>query len=490
MSSLRLRYGYLAAFGSRSRLHRKGNLAVRFFIILAVVASALAAGAACAQESPLSTLSLRDAVSTALGDNPSLRQAQEGYLSAESRLRVAGLETTYGLGGRTRFEDSPTDSGVSGSIFGSLEYENLLGTSASVEFSPLGIGGDRGSIGLSIRHPLLSGSGRLSSKSDLLLGARSSVAIQSKELYRSRQATVVAVVEAYYQAVLAQERIKVQEAAVKIAEEALYGARRREEARLVTGIEVSRAETNLAQTRDTLNLQHQSAKGALDRLMLAIGVGIGWTPELTDRLPEAMSDLPDLNTAIKAALGNRAELTVYDQRLVDQERRLAIASDELRSRLDAVMGYQSRTAASGLASPSMFDSGSLIAGVEFTFPLDKRIGLESRDTASRELDLLKELRDYRADQVVEEVRRAYRSLQSAEASLNIYSQNLEAAQTQLHLAQRMVEEGEGSNREVLDAQNALTRVESGVLSARADLYLAGLDLLYAMGEDLTTVVMK
>ena len=128
--------------------------------------------------------------------------------------------------------------------------------------------------------------------------------------------------------------------------------------------------------------------------------------------------------------------------------------------------------------------------MEFTFPLDKRIGLESRDTASRELDLLKELRDYRADQVVEEVRRAYRSLQSAEASLNIYSQNLEAAQTQLHLAQRMVEEGEGSNREVLDAQNALTRVESGVLSARADLYLAGLDLLYAMGEDLTTVVMK
>jgi outer membrane protein TolC len=224
--------------------------------------------------------------------------------------------------------------------------------------------------------------------------------------------------------------------------------------------------------------------------MIAIGVGIGQTPELVDGIPEAGPEVQELSTAIKTALSNRAELFVYDERMSSQERALAMAQDQLRTKLDAVIGYRSENEDEGAISGSLLDAGSLTAGFEVSIPLDKTIIKEDRDTTARNLEVLKEMRAYRADQVVEEVRRAYRNRQAAEASLSIYSQNLQAAQNQLYLAQRMVEEGEGSNREVLDAQNALTRVESGVLSAKTDLYLAGIDLLYAMGEDLSTVVLK
>ncbi len=450
----------------------------------------LASGVLHAADAPPEKLSLTDAVSMALGENPNLKQSEESYLSARSELRIANVEATYGVGSETQMEESPNTSGLSGRVFGSLNYFNRLGTEASLDVSPFGMGSQRGSIGLSIRHPLAGGRGRLSDKANLVLGAQSASAVQSRQFYQSRQATVSAVIDAYYQAVLATERIKVQEKAVKIAEEALDGAKKRLDARLVTGLEVSRAETNLAQTKDALNLQHQTARGAVDRLMIAVGVGVGRTLELTDGIPESGLNVVDLGTAIDTALQNRSELAVYDWRLSDQERRLAVAEDQMRPRVDAVIGYRSQNESTGAISTSLFNSGSLTAGFEVNLPLDRVTRVEERDTTARGIEVLKELRAYRADQIIEEVRRAYRSLDATQTSLSIYSQNLQAANEQLYLAQRMVLEGLGSNREVQDAQNSLTRVESGLLAAKTDLYLAGVELMYAMGEDLSTVVLK
>ena len=435
-------------------------------------------------------LSLTDAVSMALGENPTLKESKVSYLNSESELRIANIKTTYTVGAETIVEDKPDEHGTAGSVYGSLSYADLLGTKATLEVAPYGLGSQRGSVGLVIRQPLVGGKGALSEKSDLVLGARNALAIRDKTLYRTRQAVTFDVISAYYRAVLAFERIKVQERAVAIAEKAYGDARKRLDARLVTGLEVSRAETNLAQTKDALNLQQQLAKGALDRLMIAVGLGIGQTPELIDGIPEAAPDPPDLGAAIKIALANRAELAEYDFRLLDQERSLAMANDQLRPRVDAVLGYRSQSRDAGAISGSLIDDGSLTAGFEVSIPLDKTTRVEERDTAFRDLQMLKELRAFRADQVVEEVRQAYRALQAAQTSFVIYSDNLKAAQHQLYLSQRMVEEGEGSNREVLDAQNALTRVESGMLSAKTDLYLARMDLLYAMGEDLSTVVLQ
>mgnify|MGYP001099699653 CR=1 FL=1 len=462
------------------------RICVLSLLLLATLASGILNAAVPVPEK----LSLQDAVRIALGGNPTLKQAEESYLSSESELRIASIKATYSVGSEAMVEDTPERSGVTGRIFGSVDYANLLGTKASLDISPYGMGSDRGSVGLSVRHPLIGGKGPLSEKANVVLGRKTAVAIQDKEFYRSRQAIVVGVIDAYYQAVLARERIKVQERAVQISETAYNEARQRLDEQLVTGLEVTRAETSLAQTKDALNLQQQSARGALDRLMIAMGLGIGETPELTDGIPEVSLELPDLSTAIKTALANRAELAVYDERLLDQERQLAVAKDQLRPRVDAVIGYRSQNKDAGSISTSLFDLGSLNAGLEVSFPLDKTARVEERDTAARSLEVLKEMRSYRADQIVEEVRRAYRNRQAAEASLAIYSQNLDVARDQLSLAQQMVEEGLGSNREVLDAQNALTRVESGVLSAKTDLYLASIDLLYAMGEDLSTVVLK
>lgn len=445
------------------------------------------AGCVFAEDSVPAKLSLADAVAAALGTNANLKRDEESHESSLSRLRVASLNSNFEFGSTASLDRSDFNSDLSGVMFSNYSYENLIGTQAALELSPFSIGNSRSALSLSVRHPLMRGRGLLSEKSDKVLGAKSQVSAQSKGLFVSRQSTVLSVVESYYGAILAREKVKVQENAVSIAEEVADGTRKKVAEGLVPEIEVSRADIRVARTKDQLNLQKQAERGAIDRLMLAIGDGVGQTPELTDTVPDVAEGLPDITTAIKTALANRLELQVLDEQLIEQQRKLAITKDRLRPGFDIVAGINSTNNDTGLFSGSALRAGALTAGFEYRVPLDRRIILEDQSTAKRELNVLGQLRDYQIEETIEQVRQAYRRLETSKASLKIFTENLEVARDNLRLAQRMVEEGIDDNRNVLEAQDSLVQTESGILSAKSDLYLSAINLKYYMGEDLTTM---
>jgi outer membrane protein TolC len=259
---------------------------------------------------------------------------------------------------------------------------------------------------------------------------------------------------------------------------------------LITEYEASQAELNAAQTKNQLNIQRQSAKGAMEDLMVAMGVGVGQTPELTDPLPTGEVKVPDLATALQTAFDKRSELVVYDLQLSDQARRVGVAKEEMRSRTDAVLRFVSRDDDTGLMSRSIFDNGTMTAGIEHTFPVDRRVSEQKKENAERDFEITKQLRLYETEKVAEEVRSACRAVESARLSLEIFSQNMKLADDNVRRAQRMLEEDLGTTRDLLDAQAALVRVEGGRLSALVDLYLASVNLKQAMGEDLTTEMSK
>ena len=432
-------------------------------------------------------LSLTDAIGLALKTHVNVKASESDQLASLSRLRIQQINTTLDFGTDTGTEKSPGLSEFSTRAFTGLSLRTPSGTEASFDVTPFGTGGERGYIGMSVRQPLLQGRGRLSDKGDLLLGAQSDVAVMRQELYQTRQSAILDVMDAYFGAILEREQVKVQERGLEIAKQSAEGYRKREAEQLVTGLDVRRAELNVAQTEDDLNLQRQSARAAMDRLMLAMGAGVGQNPELTDAVPEIKDNPPTLEEAIKLALANRPELAIYGERLANEKRSLAMAGDQLRPDLDVVAGFNSTNADTGFLAGSILNRGSSAVGVEFRVPLDKRIIKENRDIASRSLAILDEQRTYQKERIAEDVRQAYRTLEQAQISLGIYSTNLDRAKEQLHFAQRLMEEGEGSSRDILDAQSGLTRVESGLLSANTDVFLARMNLKHAIGEDLTNV---
>lgn len=467
---------------------KMGILLSRASVLMGVIATlALATrGAADSVQAP-ARLTLADAVAAALSGNATLKQAQEDRLSSLSALRVAGFATSYGISSTTGLERNSTDSGVAARMFGNLSYKNFRGSEASLDLSPFGLGSQHGSIALSLRHPLMQGRGRLSPKANDLLSARSDSEVQDKQLYIARQSTVSGVVDSYCNALLAREQIKVQERALTIAEEVATRAKRLSAEGEVAEIEVTRAEIRVAQTRDQLNLQRQSARGSLDKLMLAVGSGVGQNPELSETIPDIAIEVPTLDESMRVALEKRAELSAIDERISNQDRKLAVTNDSLRPKLDLVAGLNSTSTDSGAISRSLIDLGSFVTGLELKFPLDTRVSFEDHANAQRGMTLLHELRDYQTESVAEQVRSAYRSVESAQSSLEILSQNLKVTEDNLRLAQRMVEEGLDDNRNELEAQQELTRVQSELLSAKINVFLAKVSLRRAMGDDITAI---
>ena len=464
---------------------------MRYLTVIAILAIAVACIIPSRAEKAIpAKLSVADAVGIALGLNPDLMQAEEARRASLSKLRIAGYNTSLNFGSSAGLDRASGNTDLSLLVSSQLSYESPFGTKASLEISPLGIGNKQGGLGLLLTHPLRRGSGILSSKGLALRSAQSDVTVQSRQLFLSRQATVQGVIEAYYHAVLAREEVKVQEQAVKFAEEAAEGWRKREKEGMAAGIDVSRSEIQVSQTRNSLNSQQRSARNALDNLMIAIGGGVGETPELTDSVPQTDIATPSLADAVNTALANRAELTIYDEGLGEQARQFAQAKDQLRPQLDLVAGFNGSRDSEGFIGGSIFNQGFLTTGIQYSMPLDRRIIRENRDTAARQLDVLRNLRLFQMDQIAEQVRSAYRRVDSARASLQILAQNKTVAVENLRIANRMMEEGEGSSRDVLDAQQAITEVDSNLLSANTDLYLATIDLKRATGEDITQMGFK
>lgn len=463
---------------------------MRYFTMIAILAAFFACTVSGYTETTIpAKLSVTDAVSLAMQANPDLKSAKESKLTSQSNLRVAGFRTSLGLNSSTVLNRAGANSDLLGLLGSSYTYQNFAGTAASVGVTPLGLGrNQKGAFTLDLRQPLMQGKGLLSDKHLALKSAQSNFAVVSKREYLTEQGTIQGVVEAYYQAVMSREEVKVREAAVKNAELAADGWRKREAAGIAAGIDVTRSDVQVAQTKNQLNSQQRDARNALDKLMIAIGGGVGQTPELTDMVPTTDVTLPPLGDAIKKALANRPELDISSEQMADQERQLAQAKDSLKPQLDLVAGFDGNS--DNYVSRSMFNTGLFKAGVEYSIPLDQRITQEKRMNATRQLDLLGTQRDFQMETITEEVRAAYRRVESTRASLEILAQNKTSAEDNLRIANRMMEVGKGSSRDVLDAQLAVTEVDSSILSGKTDFFLATIDLKRAMGEDISTMEFK
>lgn len=464
--------------------HSPKALAAARILLLAGVLLVLARMSLAEDKVVVAKLSLAEALSKAIGVNVRIKQAETDYLESLSNVNIANFRTSAEFGSEANLINQPGESGLDNLIYSKYSYTSLFGSQASVDVSPLAFGTKRGYVGLTFSRPLMRGKGRMSDAYNRLAAAQSDLKVRDKQYYLSKQETALRVIKSYYRAVQARDQIKVQENAVESAKAVADGTAKKVKAGLVAGIEATRFEIQVAQATNDLNLQRQSAKGAMLNLMLEIGTGVGELPELVDSVPEAMPPVPSLEEALEKALANRQELAISEEQITNQQRLLAIAKDQLRPSLAAVAGYNSRLSDSGFISRSLFEAGEFAAGLQYKIPLDRREVKERQQIRERELDVLQKQREYQREAIAQEVGQAYRAVESQRASLKIFSENLAIAETNLVLANRMVEEAGGTNRDILDAQDAITQTKSRILSAKTELYLAILDLKNAMGEQI------
>ena len=247
---------------------------------------------------------------------------------------------------------------------------------------------------------------------------------------------------------------------------------------VATGVDVTRAETRLAQERVGLaQAQTVSEQAHLD-LQRVIGVPLGSPLLLTDALAFTPEQLPQPDTAVTDALSHRAEVLISEAQvsMVSLERKAV--QGELLPSLQFVGDY----GVSGI-TPTDTALPTRRVAIQLNVPVFNGGLTLGRLTVatSREHEAQLQLGSVRG-QVEQDVRLALSTLRTSVERVRAADQSFQLAQRELEMSRDRFRAGVGDNLEVVNAQTSLANARASQVEALAIYNAARLNLAASLGR--------
>lgn len=263
----------------------------------------------------------------------------------------------------------------------------------------------------------------------------------------------------YLDAQAAQARLEAADSRVASAEELNRLAQERREAGVATGVDVLRAQVELANEQQRRLEARNAVKQSVLVLARAIGMEMSQTLELADPLEFKPVAPPDVEAAVASALDRRPDYTslqVQAQALVEEEK-------SNRRRWLPKLSFGGNYGAIGANLGEIRGTGALqgTASVEF-FDWDREG--EETEIEARRRRLLHQLNDLRRG-IEQQIREASLDLESATQEVEVAALGRALAQQELDLARERFQAGVTTNIEVTNAQEALARAHENQIRA-------------------------
>jgi outer membrane protein len=263
---------------------------------------------------------------------------------------------------------------------------------------------------------------------------------------------------------------------VELSEALLQLAQRQRTAGTGTGIEVTRAEVQLANDRQRLIQAEDDRARTILQLLKAMGLPLDSPVDFTDKL-----EFHPVETATAGALLDQARRTrpeLKTQQYREDSTRLsytAIKYERLPS-IGASTDF-------GTLGPAIVGShGTYTMGVALKIPIYDGGRREARIQESYSQLKQEQIRTRDIGQQIElQVRQALESLKSAAAEVDAARTGQTLADSELAQARRRYEAGVTNSVEVTDAQTRLVRARYNLVVALYDYNVARLDLANATG---------
>ena len=243
-----------------------------------------------------------------------------------------------------------------------------------------------------------------------------------------------------------------------------------------TGVDVLRAEVQLANDRQALLVAQNQLKQSLLALTRNLGMNPGTPLELAEPLRYQTLNQPEPETLVPAALLARADyLSLASQRqsLVEQQR----AS---RARFYPRLSINGNYGAIGRSIGGVQGTGLIQGEIDFTV-FDRDRNGEAEELASRVKRIDDQIADLRRG-IEEDIREALLNLDSAAEQVTVALEGQELAQRELELAQDRFQSGTANNVEVVTAQDELARAQENYILAVSSHVDAKFALARAMGN--------
>ncbi len=311
--------------------------------------------------------------------------------------------------------------------------------------------------------------------------AKATVGAARSDLNDTRDRVTEQVARAYLTALRAQTTVETARANVQLSEALVTLANSQKNAGTGTGIEVTRAEVQLANDQQNLLVAETDQTRTTLQLLKVLGIRIDNQVELTDRMEYTPTETMDAEQALKAALDKRSDLKAQQAREVSAQ--LSYSSVKFE-RLPSVVGF----ADYGAIGTNSSQLPTREYGLSLRIPVfdGGRRDAQRAESASQLRQERIKTADLR-DEIDLEVRTAIVSLKSADAQVKTAREGLQLAEEEVSHARRRYEAGITNSIEVTDAQTRLDRARENVISALYNHNLARIDLASAMGRIETIV---
>jgi len=282
----------------------------------------------------------------------------------------------------------------------------------------------------------------------------------------------------YLETLRSDRAVAAAEANVELASTLFKLAQDQHNAGVATGVDVTRAETRLAQERVGLAQARTASEEARLNLQRVIGVPLGSPLVLTDPLRFVDEPLPATDAAVAQALAVRNEVLISTEqvKMLDLERKSV--RGELLPSLEFVADY----GVSGI-TPTNLALPTRRVAIQLNVPIFNG-GLTQGRLAvatSREHQAELELSSIRG-QVEEDVRLALSGLRTTVERVRAADEALRLAQRELEMARDRFAAGVGDNLEVVTAQTSLANARAAQVEALAVYNAARLNLAAALGR--------
>lgn len=289
-------------------------------------------------------------------------------------------------------------------------------------------------------------------------GARIDVASRAQDaaaltLEQRRNTLRADVIDSYYSALRAQERLDLAQRSLALAERGLVVANARVTAGKTSPVEATRAQVQLSEIRLELNRAQMGLTDGYRRLAASTGSA---TVEFQAVATQGLPQLPAAQ--LLARLEQTAELRLAELQILQGEASVGLEKAQRIPDLDVSIGSQ-------------YDAGARervnLVGVSMPLPLFNR-NQGNVLAASRRADQARDLRNATELRLRTETRQALDLWQTANSEVRAFNQQiLPAAQSAVDSATRGFEMGKFNFLDVLDAQRTLIAARTQYLVATA-----------------------
>ncbi|MCI4661941.1 MAG: TolC family outer membrane protein [Neomegalonema sp.] len=395
---------------------------------------------------------LADALVTAVDTSPTL---------AASRARLRTLDE---LAEQARAGGRPSIAGT-GSVGARSIYARR---NRSSDFSHSGT--TPASIGLSGSQMLYDGG----QTANAVSGAEADIDTGRFDVRQTEQNVLLEAVTSYVEVLRAQENVAISRNNVGVIGRQLSAAQDRFDVGEVTRTDVAQARARRAQSQATL----QTNLGTLGQARQSYIRAVGTAPLDLAPLPP-MPDLPESLEEAIAIAENQHPAIIADQNAVKS------ASFGVRQAIGGTLPSVDLTGDVGAAANSSTqnrDALSAEVALEASVPLYQGGALSSRVRAAQALVSQRRAELFETTRLVkEQVGVAWETLKAARATIEASQAQIRAAQVAFDGVREEAKVGSRTTLDVLDAEQELLDARFALVNARSDEYVAGYQLLAAIG---------